>query len=443
MRGILIVNKFFRFIAAFSVICILLSFAPASNAYYERSNDNSLLYGRRQLDRGFGLSALEIAYDRIVEGIERRDSSIFLADLFLSKEELQHVFTLYKNDPHPHFWLGSGYSYSSFIDGTVYALKPSYNELGTLSAAEFNSCVDRFNSEVDAIIKKAGITDGMSQYEIELRIHDTLVRELDYKSGINAHNAYGAIVEKSAVCQGYTLAFNYILRVCKIEAHYVFGTSKNAAHAWSLVKIDGDYFYTDITWDDPLGSYSRSEVYHSYFNLSYRAISKDHAFNAISYELPPCTNENGSYFARTPERVMTGAPDVDSVGALFEDGIAAVYVPEELFDTFINWYAKNILELAEKAGYDTSKGISFFYTYMGCEFHLIIEGTPLEPVIKIVVGDLDGDGQASGIDSNLLKRIISGSLFATLEDAPGADLDGDGNLTSVDSNLLKRLIAGN
>ena len=105
-------NKLFRVIAAICVICILVAAVPSANAYYERSSDNDLLYGRRQLEGKHLFNTFVVAYDRIVQGIEDRDSSIFLADLFLTADELNLVYTLYKNDPHPHFWVGNGYSYS-------------------------------------------------------------------------------------------------------------------------------------------------------------------------------------------------------------------------------------------------------------------------------------------------------------------------------------------
>ncbi len=429
-------------LAVLCVIAMLATAIPVSFAANE--NDNHLLYGRKQLQKSSESNALTEAYDRIVEGIANREESIILSDLSIKKEELVHIVSLYRNDPHPHFWLGNTYSYSGYPDGTVYAFMPGYNELGTVSDDEFKKEINLFNSEIDAIIKKAGIKKGMSQYDIELNIHNTLVKEFDYIKTTNAHNAYGAIVEKEAVCQGYTLAYNYLLRLCGIEAHYVAGTSRDIPHAWSLVSIDGEYYYTDITWDDPSGTYSSCrEVFHSYFNVSYSTLTKDHTFNEISYDLPLCNGENGSFFAHNPERIMTANPDVKLVASLFREGSAAVYVPENLTKAFTSWYNNNIHELATLAGYDMTKGISYLYVNSGSEFHLIIEGTLLEPVIKVILGDVDGDGSVTGIDSNILRRIVSGSMSATEINLLGGDMDGDKKLTSVDSNLLKRLVAGN
>jgi len=61
-----------------------------------------------------------------------------------------------------------------------------------------------------------------------------------------------------------------------------------------------------------------------------------------------------------------------------------------------------------------------------------------------VTGDLDGDGAVGAVDSNLMKRIVAGTL--TVDDnesvVRAADVDGDGVIGAVDANLIKRTIAG-
>lgn len=61
-----------------------------------------------------------------------------------------------------------------------------------------------------------------------------------------------------------------------------------------------------------------------------------------------------------------------------------------------------------------------------------------------VTADINGDGAVNAVDSNLLKRIIAGTL--TYDDMTAtmfaADVNDDGTVNAVDSNLLKRVIAG-
>ena len=59
------------------------------------------------------------------------------------------------------------------------------------------------------------------------------------------HSAYAALLNRTAVCQGYaTLLYRLCLRM-GIDCRYITG----GGHAWNLVKIDGLYYYADATWD--------------------------------------------------------------------------------------------------------------------------------------------------------------------------------------------------
>lgn len=55
-------------------------------------------------------------------------------------------------------------------------------------------------------------------------------------------------------------------------------------------------------------------------------------------------------------------------------------------------------------------------------------------------GDINGDEKLSSLDSNLLKRIIAGSINPTEEQRSAADINGDGRINSFDSYLQLCLI---
>lgn len=66
----------------------------------------------------------------------------------------------------------------------------------------------------------------------------------------NAFNAYGALVEKHAVCQGIALAYSSLLKAVSVDCYIAI--SKNLSHAWNLVKTEtNSWYYVDATWDDP------------------------------------------------------------------------------------------------------------------------------------------------------------------------------------------------
>lgn len=52
----------------------------------------------------------------------------------------------------------------------------------------------------------------------------------------------------NCVCAGYSLAYSYLLKRVGIESRYV--VSQAMTHAWNLVKIGGNWYNVDLTFDD-------------------------------------------------------------------------------------------------------------------------------------------------------------------------------------------------
>ncbi len=119
-----------------------------------------------------------------------------------------------------------------------------------------------FNDWCQAIINKL-ITDDMDDIDKALVLHDYLAKTDAYDNESadgtaeeleieETHTAYGAIVLKTAVCQGYALAYAHLLEMVGVES--VIVTSEAMEHAWNLVKIGDNWYHVDVTYDDPLNS---------------------------------------------------------------------------------------------------------------------------------------------------------------------------------------------
>lgn len=61
------------------------------------------------------------------------------------------------------------------------------------------------------------------------------------------------LLKNGGVCSGYSKAYQELLARVGIEAYYISGlVYGDDPHAWNVVKIDGKYYCTDVTWDDPV-----------------------------------------------------------------------------------------------------------------------------------------------------------------------------------------------
>ena len=75
--------------------------------------------------------------------------------------------------------------------------------------------------------------------------YDTL-QDNDYKL---KYTAYAAMINGTAVCQGYAVLLYQLALELGIDCRVITGIGNNGGHGWNIVKF-GDYYYnTDPTWD--------------------------------------------------------------------------------------------------------------------------------------------------------------------------------------------------
>ena len=103
-------------------------------------------------------------------------------------------------------------------------------------------------------------------------------------------SAYGALVEKKAVCQGYAEAFQLLMSLAGIDYKTVSGSTRRQGdenHSWNLVKLPGeDYCHVDVTWDSREGSSAMTYYLRSDAFLADREWARD--------QLPPAPRDSGS-----------------------------------------------------------------------------------------------------------------------------------------------------
>ena len=87
-------------------------------------------------------------------------------------------------------------------------------------------------------------------------VHEWLVQNIAYDREHlsddvqDDHDLRGALLEGTAVCDGY--AKTYALTLRKLGITGVLVTSKDIGHAWNMVELDGNWYQVDCTWDDPV-----------------------------------------------------------------------------------------------------------------------------------------------------------------------------------------------
>ncbi len=137
-----------------------------------------------------------------------------------------------------------------------------------------------------------------SDYDKIKRVHDYLIETIEYTETENAHNIYGALVEKKCVCEGYALAFQYFMNELDINSMIVGGDVKYGdgtiwllgdKHAWNYIKLDGNWYAVDTTWDDV------ENMEYKYFLKGQTSMDIDHTVNQTMREFLRFCFENFQY----------------------------------------------------------------------------------------------------------------------------------------------------
>ncbi|WP_028393969.1 TerD family protein [Bacillus cihuensis] len=121
-------------------------------------------------------------------------------------------------------------------------------------------------------------------------IHDFIVQHVDYDQSLTEYTAYAALVKRRTVCQGYAQLAYRLLNEIGVETLIIRGEAKvkqlgtRAAHAWNMVKVNGDWFHLDCTWDDPIGS---EQIHYDYFLISDLEIRRTHSWESRKYPKAP------------------------------------------------------------------------------------------------------------------------------------------------------------
>lgn len=97
------------------------------------------------------------------------------------------------------------------------------------------------------------------------------------EQGNDVSNAYGALVNGRAVCEGQAKAFQLLMEYLNIPSVMVVGTANGGAHAWNMIKLEQDWYHVDITNDNADESYDGTKKDYTHFLLSDVQIAADHS----------------------------------------------------------------------------------------------------------------------------------------------------------------------
>ncbi len=212
------------------------------------------------------------------------------------------------NDNPILFWVETSYGCKYGADGTVVEISLQYNE--TVKKADQSK--DKFFERAEEILSVARTLK--TDYDKEKYVHDKLVSKVTYAAEAPMNQtAYSALVNGQTVCAGYARAFQYLMQQLGIPCYYCRGYS-GENHAWNIIRLYGEYYNVDVTWDDTVPST------YDYFNKNDADFAQTHIRRSSSVKLPAC---GGTLYGGLEAKAEELVPDDET--SLYSAGLMNYY----------------------------------------------------------------------------------------------------------------------
>lgn len=173
------------------------------------------------------------------------------------------------------------YRYLSMLYRDAYVFEYIPSPRNALIRIAYNDAEKHELAEAEAqrVVEEI-INDTMGDYEKYYALYSYLRDNCQYDmhAALNqanetgdAFSAYGALVDKKAVCDGLSSAYAMLCRHAGLPCVYVGSAEMN--HSWNAVLYNGEVMHLDVTYDITNGS----EV--NYFMLDEASMSVDHTWD--------------------------------------------------------------------------------------------------------------------------------------------------------------------
>lgn len=391
-------KKFFAFIIVICIVIFAIPLTASAEAQY--------------------VSVTEAA-DNLREGMVNRQAAILLKYKTKDVPTEESIDEMFAQAVAENGRSTSGdYLYShinSYGAGGEYRFEDGYYYCDITFEVEYYTTKkqeDELTTAINKLIPSFGFTQSTEDYTKIKTVYEYICNNVDYDyDNLNdddyklKYSAYAALINKTAICQGYANLFYRLLRELGINNRIVYGTSSNQSHSWNIVELDGVYYNADSTWDAPTDSFLYFLKCGDHFD--------DHLRNGAY------TDSAFLEAYPTAEKCYTPAPTLSEC--------------EKSGHDFGNWYVT-------KAATETETGEER-RDCSRCDRY----ETRTVPVIEALenrLGDINGNGEIEKYDYITVKRACMSTLTLSVAQQKIADVNESGSVEKYDYILIKRHCMG-
>lgn len=433
------------------------------------------------------------AVNDIKVGATEFKESVNISKYNIDKADAKILFNYLRYENPELINISNSFSYNYYSNGILCNFYLDY----LFTSAEKDTYFTPFNEAVDEIVKQA--EKQPTDFLKALYVHDYIVSDCEYATEVYdnpekvsdfVYNAYGSLVEKRCVCQGYSMAYKAVMKRLSIPVDYALSEEMN--HIWNTVTLDGNTYHADLTFDDPVPD-MQGYVGHSNFLCTDEEITAEGHYSwtsasTISENSYPNRfwNDIQSRICINGDEVIYGAYDstkksylerrslttneasvipsaLSGVYWLKTDGsgyYSGCYSRLELINGVLYYSLPNGVNAIALDGSDdqsvytlpdTASGRLYGFVQKDGKFYgeittaLSTDGNVIELALSefkrsFLLGDVDGDGRVSMLDAILAQKTALRLIKLDERGILAADINGDGIISMYDALMIQRAV---
>lgn len=270
---------------------------------------------RKEIARSYLTEAEQLTYDELYIGL--RDYEEYVELTIKDVDILKKAYTCVTLD-HPELFYVENYKYVKDEDQLVFYGNYIYTEEG----------IEERKEQIDKSIKeiRKEIENEEDDYVKLKYVYEFLIEQTVYDlENIDNQNISSVFLEGRSVCSGYAKSLQYIMQQEDIPCMLVLGTGKSGEdHAWNLVKINGSWYYVDITSGENFYNFDTFDkiptniMNYDYFCVNTEELLRTHTID-MPIELPVYEETAANYFIR--ENLYFREYDKSHLKKVFKEGL--------------------------------------------------------------------------------------------------------------------------
>ncbi len=249
---------------------------------------------------------------------------------------------------------------------------------------------------------------------------------------MSAHDAYGALVEGRAVCQGYSDAIKLLCDYYNIPCVCISGTANGGGHMWNAVQMDdGKWYFIDCTWDD-----QESRTYYDFFLVGSQ--SKNTYFGGAQFSQEHVNDEN----------IPMPLPSLDYATTAYNrnqnhnTGFAATH--NYAIDSDSKTLYLSVFDAGKSNVYYNGIYVNVPGFYNDASFTVPSgSSSQSEQWTMVLLGDYNSDEMCDELDySAAVNLAVSNDNLARTTAEKACDINVDGYIDALDVSLIARAATG-